>query len=175
MLDLLDRQGILDCLRVLADELGPGRHQHVLVLVGGAQMTVHGLRPSTRDLDSVRRLDAELVQAAQRVAQRRSLRQNWLNAGPLSWRPATLRDEDCEVVFEHPRLRVLGAPLREVFLMKLISTRTRDSADVPVLWPYSGFGTPEEAVQHLYAHAYPAETPDPYLVDWLRGQVGSAD
>jgi hypothetical protein len=149
MPDLLDRDAILDSLHDLAVELGPGRHQHVLVLVGGAQLTLHGLRPSTRDIDSARPLDVELVQAAERVAARRSLRQGWVNAGPLPWRPATLRDGDCEVIVDHPRLRVLGAPLRQVFLMKLISTRVRDSADVALLWPHSGFATPEEAVRHL--------------------------
>jgi hypothetical protein len=172
--ELLDRDGILDSLAALAQELGSGRHQHVLVLVGGAQMTLHGLRSSTHDVDSARRLDAELVGAAQRVAHARALRADWLNAGPLPWRPQTLVDAECEVVFESPRLRVLGAPLRQVFLMKLVSNRARDIADIPLLWPHSGFATAEEAVEHLYVHAYPGEDRDPHLAQWLRDVAGAA-
>lgn len=174
MPELLDRDAILASLEALSDELGPGRHQHVVVLVGGAQMTLHGLRRSTHDVDSARRLDEELVGAAQRVAHARELRADWLNAGPLPWRPQTLHDAECEVVFESPRLRVLGAPLRQVFLMKLISNRARDIADIPLLWPHSGFSTADEAVEHLYSSAYPAEDRDEFLAQWLRENTDAA-
>lgn len=56
--------------------------------------------------------------------------------------------------------------------MKLASTRLRDQDDLPALWPHAGFVSPEEAVAHLYEHAYPDLDPDPYLVQWLAGLVG---
>lgn len=72
MPELLDRDENVGSLGALADELGPGSQQR-LVLVAGALMALHGLRQSTRDVDSVRRLQSELVDAAQRVAVSRGL------------------------------------------------------------------------------------------------------
>lgn len=171
MPELLDLDEIIASLRALAQELGPGTQQHVVVLVGGAVMALHGLRPATRDVDSARHLDGELLAAAARVARQRELPEGWLNARALPWRPQTLYEEVCAVVTEHPRLLVLAAPLREVFLMKLISLRARDTADLADLWPHAGFATPEDAVTVLYEQAYPGEDPDPYLAEFLRGLV----
>lgn len=136
-------------------------------------MALHGLRETTRDVDSVAPLKEELRLAAQRVARRRGLDPtHWLNAAAAAWRPQTLREQDCEVFLNHPRLLVLGAPLREVFLMKLISLRVRDADDLPTLWPHTGFATPQEAVAVLYDQAYPAELPDEYLAAFLRHKLG---
>lgn len=175
MPDLFDRQGILDALQELAAELGSGSSQHTVVLAGGSLMALHGLRAATRDVDSVSMLDAELRRAAERVAVRRGLEPgHWLNASAAAWRPRTLHEQDCDVVLDHPRLLVLAAPLREVFLMKLVSLRVRDAEDLPTLWPHAGFTTPEEAVAVLYTQAYPAERPDEHLAEFLRGKLGLA-
>ena len=56
--------------------------------------------------------------------------------------------------------------------MKLVSLRVRDAEDLPTLWPYAGFATPEEAVALLYAEAYPVERPDEHLAGLLRGKLG---
>lgn len=173
MPDLLSRQDILDALREVTSELGPGETQHVLVVVGGSLMALHGLRQTTQDVDSVALVEEELRLAAQRVARRRGLNPtHWLNASAAAWRPQTLHEQDCEVVLHHARLLVLGAPLREVFLMKLISLRVRDADDLPALWPHTGFTTPQEAVGVLYEQAYPAELPDEHLAGFLRHKLG---
>lgn len=70
-------------------------------------------------------------------------------------------------------LRVLGAPLREVFVMKVYAARTRDVADLPLLWGRCGYADVPEAVEH-FRRAYPDEPDDPYLESWLAGVVGGA-
>lgn len=176
MTDLLDGPAVRRALRELAVELGPGRAQHVLVMAGGAVLALHGLREATHDIDALTALDDELRAAADRVAVRLGLVPGrWLNSSATPWRPQTLHEQDCEVVLQHPRLLVLGAPLREVFLMKLVSMRTRDAGDLPALWPRAGFSSPEEAVSVLYEQAYPGEEPDEHLIGFLRTTLGLPD
>ncbi len=51
---------ILSYLHEVATELDPTGVQHVIVVVGGALLAVRGLRDSTMDIDSVRRIEPEL-------------------------------------------------------------------------------------------------------------------
>lgn len=87
-------------------------------------------------------------------------------------RPQTFVQADCEVLLDRPRLLVLGAPLRQVFMMRLFAgrVRTRDYDDLVALWPECGFDSAEEAVE-LYRDPYPHEAEDPYLVEYVRGLV----
>jgi hypothetical protein len=73
------------------------------------------------------------------------------------------------VLLDLARLLVLGAPLRQVFVMKLFAARgrARDYDDLVALWPACGFESAEQAVE-LYRSAYPHETEDPHLVEYVR-------
>ncbi len=51
----------------VADRLPPEDPQHLVVLAGGSLLAWHGLRESTRDVDSLRPLDLELARAADAV------------------------------------------------------------------------------------------------------------
>ena len=62
---------------------------------------------------------------------------------------------------------VLGAPLKQIFVMKLFAGRSEDYDDLLAIWSDCGFSNPEEAVQ-LFREAYPREDQDPYLVDFVR-------
>jgi hypothetical protein len=42
--------------------------------------------------------------------------------------------------------------------------------DLEALWPHCSFGTPEAATA-AYEEAYPDETPDPNLADWIAGLI----
>lgn len=171
MSDPLDKGAILDHLHELARELGPGTQQHEIIVVGGSLLALHDLRLSTRDIDSVARLDPELKEAADRVAARHGLPPGrWLNDRAAMFRPATLTAQMCEVVFENPRLIVRGAPLEYVFLMKL-GARASDFDDLRVLWPACSFSSPEQAVQ-MWHEAYPHEEQDPFLIDHIRRIAG---
>src|SRR5215212_1729681 len=90
-------------------------------------MAWHDLRASTRDLDSATRLNVALVEAIERVASRHGLAPEWLNDAAAGFRPATLVDDDCQVFVASRRLRVLGAPYDQVFLMKLNASRAADT------------------------------------------------
>lgn len=167
----LDKAAILDHLAEVAQELGPGTHQHVIIVVGGSLLALHDLRLSTWDVDSVARLEPELRAAADRVAGRHGLEPGrWLNDRAVMFRPATLTPLMCEVVFEHPRLIVRGAPLEYVFLMKL-GARASDFDDLRVLWPVCSFDSPEHAAQ-MWHEGYPHEEHDPFLADHIRRIAG---
>jgi hypothetical protein len=151
----------------VAAELPREGPQHVLVLVGGALLAWHDLRDTTRDVDSVRRLDQDLRTAVGRVARHRDLSPAWINDDAAGFRPATFRDQDCEILLNEPRLLVLGAPLDQVFLMKLYRVDAQDYEDMVTLWPLCGFGSPEE-VAALFLQAYPHAPEDPHLADMIR-------
>ncbi len=142
--------------------------QHELVMVGGSLLAWHGMRFSTRDVDTVTRMDDEMKAAVHVVAAAHGLTPEWLNDHASLFLPQTLNVGDCEVLMSHPRLVVLGAPLGQVFLMKVHAalSRSRDLDDLEELWPSSGF-TPESAVA-AYWEAYPGALDDPHLITWIR-------
>jgi hypothetical protein len=74
------------------------------------------------------------------------------------------------VLLDRAPMLVLGAPLRQVFVMKRFAARarTRDYDDLVAMWPRCGFHSAGQAVE-LYRAAYPHEAEDPYLVEYVRG------
>ena len=121
------------------------------------------------DVDTVRRIEQQLRDAVAEVARVHDLAPAWLNDSAWAFRPQTFVEEDCQVLLDLPRLLVLGAPLRQVFVMKLFAARgrTRDYDDLVALWPRCGFDSAEQAVE-LYRAAYPHEVEDPHLIEYIR-------
>lgn len=146
----------------------------MLLIVGGSLLAWHGLRESTVDVDTVRRLDQQLVDAATSVAEVHGIQPNWLNDWAAGFAPATLLEADCDVLLDHPRLRVLGSPLSQVFVMKLYRMSAQDVDDMARIWPLAGFGSAEEA-ESMFWHAYPHAPPDPYLVEAIRAIAKRSD
>ena len=126
--------------------LPPTGPRHTIVVVGGSLLALRGLRQSTLDVDTVARIEAELADAVAVVARLHDLAPTWLNDASAPFRPQTFVQTDCEVLLDRPRLLVLGAPLRQVFMMKLFAARvrTRDYDDLVALWPECGFDSAEE-------------------------------
>ena len=116
---LLDGAAVSSLLAELADTLDLDGPQHTMIIGGGSLLAWRGLRLTTEDVDSVRRLDDELRDAVARVAARHGLSERWLNDDAAPFLPATFESERCDVLLDHPRLHVLGASLRDVFLMKM--------------------------------------------------------
>ncbi len=81
--------------------------------------------------------------------------------------PIGLDVDECEVLYQHSHLTVLGPPADQVFLMKLLAGRAPDHDDMTVLWPRCGFADAQAAVDAYYA-AYPFEERDPHLVDYVQ-------
>jgi Nucleotidyltransferase of unknown function (DUF6036) len=167
---LLGADAIERYLREVAADLPQHGPQHTVVVVGGALLAWHGLRAATRDVDSGRRIDRDLMAAVARVAARHDLAPEWLNDSAAAFVPATLEDADCEVLIDRPTLRVLGAPFDQVFLMKLNASRAADTEDLEALWPYCSFGSPEAAAEAFY-EAFPLEERDAYLADHIRNVI----
>lgn len=162
---------ILDLLREVADRLTVKGRRPVLILAGGSLLAAAGLRSTTDDDDSVRRLTEQVRSAATDVARAHDLKPTWLNDAAAPYAPVSLREDDCSVLLHHPNLLVLGAPLQQVFLMKMFASRPIDLADLAAMWPTVGFSTVDEAVEAFYA-GYPHEEPDPHLASWLTGVIG---
>ena len=166
---LLSGDQIRDLLSEVAHELDPSRAQATVLVVGGSLMALHGLRQATEDVDTSIRLDADMRAAVRVVAERRHLAIDWLNDHSATWHPHTLRLEDCVVLLEHPRLRVLGAPLPAVFLMKLNRSQPQDVVDMIALWPLvvDEFPTACAVTDSFYA-AFPNEQQDDGLDNYVR-------
>ncbi len=170
----LDGRTIRELLGEVADRLPPAGPQHVVVLAGGSLLAWRGLRESTRDVDSLRPLSAELAQAADEVGAAHGLGVGWLNARAAVFSPVTLGVEDCAILLDRPRLQVLGAPLDQVFLMKLYAARDRDLDDLRALWPLTGFGSPQQAAKQFW-QAYPHAPEDPYLATFIASVAETAE
>lgn len=163
---VLDRGAILVLLNDVASRLEEGHSAVELVVVGGSFMALKGLRGSTADVDTITTVTEALRSAVQAVALQRNLRPDWLNDRAAGFAPVGLVAEECEVLFEHPRLIALGPPADYVFLMKLQAARAIDHDDMVALWPTCSFTSPEATVSAFDA-AYPHEEHDPYLVDYV--------
>jgi hypothetical protein len=162
----LSRDKIVALVTEVADELPVREPRQTIIVVGGSLLAWHGLRDTTADVDSIRRLDAELQQAVARVAERHDLAASWLNDSAAAYWPQTLDESACEELLDHQSLLVLGAPYRAVFLMKLFAARATDHDDLVRLWRLCSFQTPQQAVTDMY-EAFPAAPEDPHLVDYV--------
>ena len=139
VIDLLQRLGAPEWLRYNAIEYAANIvlfvpvGLFVVILAGGSLLAWHGLRAATRDVDSLRTVDPELAHAVAEVARIHDLAPEWLNHRAAMFTPATLTPADCVQLDVHPRLTVLGAPLDQVFVMKLYAARDRDLEDLRIL------------------------------------------
>ena len=156
----------------VADELEDGRAAHTLIIVGGSLLAWQGLRDTTEDIDSIRRIDDELRRAARVVATRHQMAVDWLNDHAAAFAPATLDVDTCDVLLDLPRLRVLGAPLRDVFIMKLRRSDPGDLDDMRSIWPRISdqFTTARELIEAFDA-AFPAEPNDDHLDTFLVAEL----
>ena len=152
----------------VAERLDPKGKRHVLIIVGGSLLAWRGLRETTEDVDSVRLIDDEVRSAVASVAAAHGLSPDWLNANAAMFIPATLDPDACDVLIDHHRLLVLGAPMREVFVMKMYRGLPNDVADMIATWPLIGFCNAQQVVDAYFAaypHAAADEHLDQYVVD----------
>jgi hypothetical protein len=152
---MLSKDDIVRLLNELADELEARGTQGDLFLVGGAAMALaYSARRSTRDLDAVFEPKQVIYEVAHRVGARHGLPDDWLNDGVKGFLPGS--DPGATVLFDRPGLAVRIASPRYLFAMKMLAARVeRDVDDIEVLYRLSGFGSVEEALDHvqsLYPH-----------------------
>jgi hypothetical protein len=164
---VLGRAEILGYLGEVADELAIRQLVCRFVVVGGSYLALHDLRESTADVDSLTKLSEEVKAIVRQVGERHGLRATWLNDSATMFAPRGLDLEECELLYEHSHLTVLGPPPDQVFLMKLLASRAPDHDDMTMLWSRCGFSDAQAAVDAYYL-AYPFEERDPHLVDYVQ-------
>jgi len=151
---VLDRQQILDAFKALGEELESQGIRANIFVVGGAAMAIaYDTRRSTADVDAVFAPSIEVRRAAELVAQRLGLPDDWLNDGAKAFMPGD--DPARVVVFESPHLQVAAASPRYLLAMKLLAARVeRDQDDIRTLYALCGFTTADEGLGVVEA-AYP--------------------
>ena len=161
--DRAELEALFDELAYELDQVGTSAE---IVMVGGAWMLWHSQRMSTRDVDSARKLDSELKQAAGRIAARHDLPKTWLNDSAVPFWPSTASYEDGELVYQHRALEVRSPGPEVIFVMKLYRADPQDREDLVSLWSLCGYNNPDDAA-YAFELAYPHAPRDEFLVDYI--------
>ena len=169
-----DRDDLDALFADLGRELDEAGAAAEIVMVGGSWLLWHTQRTATRDVDSAKRLDANVVDAARQIAARRDLADDWLNDRASAFWPADADFADCTVAHESAGLVVKVPPACVVFVMKLYRASPQDYEDMVLLWPDCGFTDPAEAADAFW-RAYPHAPDDEFLADYIHGIAAEAD
>lgn len=153
---MFDRAMIQKLLAALNDELMTRNVQGEIGLCGGAVMClVFKSRAATKDIDGIFAPTEELRRAAQRVAQRHHLPDDWLNDAAKSY---FLSEPPRVPVMELSHLRVWAPTAAYMLAMKCISARfdTHDLDDVRFLMQHLGLTAPRQVFAIIEKY-YPAQ------------------
>jgi uncharacterized nucleotidyltransferase DUF6036 len=150
----LTRTRIITGLEALGEELaGQGIQGQVLIVGGAAMALAFSTRRVTKDIDAVFEPKAVIYQAAERVAQRLGLPEDWLNAGVKGFLPGV--DKDARPLPEIRGIEVTCASPRYLLAMKLLAMRFgEDDDDIQILLRQTGITTADAALA-LLALMYP--------------------
>jgi len=152
---MLDREQLLKALEELEKELAEQKVRAELFIVGGAAMAIaYNSRRATADIDAIFVPTKEVRIAAERVAEKLQINNDWLNDGVKGFIPG--EDPDSSIVYEGPNLSVSAASPKFLLAMKLMASRAdRDLDDIKFLYKLCEFTTPEEGLDLLEKY-YPA-------------------
>lgn len=122
---VLSKNAIIDALELLSAELEDDEVLHELVIAGGAALVLlYGARDSTKDVDVVL-ADRAVREAAQQVATRLDLPEDWLNDGAKGYAHGM---NVGEAVFQAGNLVVRTLAPPQLLAMKL--SAWRDDLDI---------------------------------------------
>jgi hypothetical protein len=117
----------------------------------------YSTRRVTRDIAAVFEPKLAIYQAAERVAERLDLPEDWLNDGVKGFLPGA--DRDAAPLPEITGIEVTGASPRYPLAMKLLAMRVgEDDDDIRILLRQTGIASPDEALA-LLARMYPSHEP----------------
>ena len=152
------RTRIIAALEALGDELtDQGIHGQIFIVGGAAMALAYSNRRVTRDIDAVFEPKAAIYQAAESVAERLGLPEDWLNDGVKAFLPGV--DGDARPLPEIRGIEVTTASPRYLLAMKLLAMRFgEDDDDIRVLLTQTGIETADEALA-LLARMYPHREP----------------
>jgi hypothetical protein len=152
------RGRIIAALQALGAELTSVGIRGQVFIVGGAAMALaYSTRRVTRDIDAVFEPKTAIYQAAERVAERLQLPEDWLNDGVKGFLPGA--DRDAVPLPEVDGIEVTTASPRYLLAMKLLAMRFgEDDDDIGILLRQTGIRTPHEALA-LLVRMYPNHGP----------------
>lgn len=168
---MLARDAALHALEELAAVLESRGIEGRMFVVGGAALALaFNARQTARDVDDVFEPKSEVHSAAQVVAERLGLPDDWLSDAVKGFVPGT--DPDALPIFDRPGLTVSAASARFLLAMKLRAARVElDADDIRFLANLLGLTTPAEvlaiATQRYDARDLPARAK--FLVETLFG------
>jgi hypothetical protein len=144
-----------------------------VLMVGGSWMLWFGLRDSTRDVDSARRLPAAAAAAIADVAGRHDLDSDWLNDSATPFLPFGFDAASCTMVYAGANLTVSTPPPETIFLMKLQRASAPDREDMLALWPLCTFIGAADVVAR-FESAYPYAPKDEHLGSFVEDIIADA-
>jgi hypothetical protein len=144
-----------------------------VLMVGGSWMLWFGLRDSTRDVDSARKLPAEAAPVIADMARRHDLDPDWLNDSATPFLPFGLDLTSCATVYSSDSLTVSTPPPDTIFLMKLQRASAPDREDMIALWPLCAFSGADDVVER-FESAYPHASQDEYLGSFVEDIITDA-
>jgi hypothetical protein len=154
------RARIIAALEALGEELTKRGIHGQLFIVGGAAMALaYSNRRVTKDIDAVFEPKDGIYAAAESVAERLGLPEDWLNDGVKGFLPRA--DGDARPLPEIRGIEVSTDSPRYLLAMKLLAMRFgEDDDDIRVLLAQTGIATADEALA-LMARMYPDREPPP--------------
>jgi Nucleotidyltransferase of unknown function (DUF6036) len=152
------RARIIAALEALGEELASQGIRGQIFIVGGAAMALaYSTRRVTRDIDAVFEPKTAIYRAAERVAERLELPQDWLNDGVKGFLPGA--DRDAVPLPEVNGIEVATASPRYLLAMKLLAMRFgEDDDDIRILLRQTGIQSADAALA-LLARMYPHREP----------------
>jgi predicted nucleotidyltransferase len=152
------RGRIIAALEALGEELSSAGIRGQVFIVGGAAMALaYSTRRVTRDIDAVFEPKSAIYDAAERVAERLELPEDWLNDGVKGFLPGV--DRDAMPLPEVDGIEVTTASPRYLLAMKLLAMRFgEDDEDIRILLRQTQIRSPDEALA-LLAQMYPHREP----------------
>jgi hypothetical protein len=148
------RARIIAALEALGEELtSQGIRGQVFIVDGAAMALAYSTRRVTRDIGAVFEPKTAIYRAAERVAERLELPEDWLNDGVKGFLPGA--DREAVPLAEVNGIEVTTASARYLLAMKLLAMRFgEDDDDIQILLGQTGIQTADEALA-LLARMYP--------------------
>ena len=164
----MDRDEIDGALRELAQELDDRGVVARIYLVGGAAMVLaYQSRFSTDDVDGSGYPTDEVLAEAEKVAERRGLRPNWLDDSVKVYFPLASEPE-WRPVIKMGSVEVVVADERTLLAMKMRASRgRRDEADIEFLLGKCRITSVADALA-LYEEYFPEDELPPQAIPMLR-------
>ncbi len=169
----LGRSELVALLTELGAELdGDGLRGELLVIGGAAMALAYDTRRATRDVDGVFEPKQRVYAAAEVVARRHDLDDNWLNDAAKALIPPGA-EVGAHVVLEVPGLTVSAPAPEKLLALKVASARVdRDADDILVLAGLCGLSSPVEILdltERVIGSSRPLAPKVQYLIEDLFG------